>query len=69
MIAALSGSTAETSARIHDELSWGERTDVEIARMLSLSQPGISKQKRRILALLGFWIGRLEENKIIREFG
>ena len=43
--------------------------DVEIARMLSLSQPGISKQKRRILALLGFWIGRLEENKIIREFG
>jgi RNA polymerase sigma factor (sigma-70 family) len=49
-------------------LFWEEKTEVEIARMRTLSQQAISKQKQRILALLRYWIGQLEEKEGIREF-
>ena len=49
-------------------LFWEEKTEVEIARMLSLSQQAISKHKRRILALLRYWMGQLEKKEVIREF-
>jgi RNA polymerase sigma factor (sigma-70 family) len=49
-------------------LFWEEKTEVEIARMLSLSQQAISKQKRRILALLRYWMGPLEKEEVIKDF-
>jgi RNA polymerase sigma factor (sigma-70 family) len=49
-------------------LYWEEKTEAEIARMLSLSQQAINKQKRRILALLRHWTGQLEKTEVIREF-
>lgn len=41
-------------------LFWEEKTEVEVARMLGLSQQAISKRKRRILEQLRDWIGRSE---------
>jgi DNA-directed RNA polymerase specialized sigma subunit len=49
-------------------LFWEEKAEVEIAGMRSLSQQAISKQKRRILALLRYWMGELEKTEVIREF-
>jgi RNA polymerase sigma factor (sigma-70 family) len=47
---------------------WEEKTEVEIARMHSLSQQAISKQKQHILAILRYWMGQLEKKKVIRDF-
>jgi RNA polymerase sigma factor (sigma-70 family) len=49
--------------RLIECLFWDEQTEVEIARTLSLSQPAISKRKRRILAQLRRWMARLEKSE------
>jgi RNA polymerase sigma factor (sigma-70 family) len=46
--------------RLIEGLFWEEQTEVEVARMLSLSQPAISKRKRRILERLRRWMARTE---------
>jgi hypothetical protein len=48
----------EARGRGSPDLFWEEQTEVEIARMRSLSQQAISKQKRRILEQLLNWMGR-----------
>jgi RNA polymerase sigma factor (sigma-70 family) len=42
-------------------LYWEGKTVVEIARMLSLSQPAISRRKRRALSQLHRWMDRPKE--------
>jgi RNA polymerase sigma factor (sigma-70 family) len=44
-------------------LFWQEKTEVELARMLCLTQSGINRRKRRILDQLRRWIDRSEKEK------
>jgi DNA-directed RNA polymerase specialized sigma subunit len=46
-------------------LFWEENTQVEVARMLFLSQQAISKRKRRILGQLRHWMGQLGKKELI----
>jgi RNA polymerase sigma factor (sigma-70 family) len=46
-----------------ESLFWDGMTEVDVARMLSLSQQAISKRKRRILEQLLHWMGRSEKRR------
>ena len=46
----------EIQRRLIEDLCWEEKTEVELARMFSLSQSAISKCKRRALKQLRVWM-------------
>ncbi len=48
---------------IIEGLFWEERTEVEVALMLSLSQSAISKRKRSILDQLRHWMDGPERDE------
>jgi RNA polymerase sigma factor (sigma-70 family) len=51
----------ERERRLIQGMYWDEKTQVEVARMLSLSQPAVSKLNRQILAQLRRGISQSEK--------
>jgi RNA polymerase sigma factor (sigma-70 family) len=51
----------EVQRRLVESLYWEGKTEVEVARLLSLCQPVISRRKRRILEQLRRWLDRSEK--------
>ncbi len=49
--------------RLIEGLFWDEKTEVELARMLCLTQSAISRRKRRILDQLRRWMDGSEKEK------
>jgi RNA polymerase sigma factor (sigma-70 family) len=55
----------ELHRRLIVSLYWEEKTEVEVARLLSLSQPAISRRKRRILEQLRHWMGLSGKKELV----
>jgi RNA polymerase sigma-70 factor (ECF subfamily) len=59
----------ERHRRLIDSLYWDEKTQVEAARVLSLSQQAISRRKRLILEQLRCWMGLTEKKYSSKKTG
>ena len=57
----------EQQRRLIEGLFWEEKTEVEVAGILCLTQSGISRRKRRVLEQLRRWIDRSEKEKRLPE--
>ena len=49
--------------RLIEGIFWEEKTEVEVAGILCLTQSGISRRKQRILEQLRRWLGRTDKEK------